>query len=266
MEIKINVPLIDRITAALAKFSGPLRRREDTTETSLEAGIASFYYQMIKLERTRLAKYADYELMDEEYPEISTALDLYADNATKEKGEEGNVIDVVSKNSRVQNIIEELMDRTNIEDLLWDTARQLAKFGDEFDELVADDSGDVDRLKNLPVKTMFRDVDEFGRERDKPYIQKDEGGIAVIAHFERWQIVHWKNGGQKKMYGDSVMRAIRRVYKQLQLMEDGMVIGRLTRSHLRYKFLIDVEGMNKEEREDHIKKVKDMFKKKRLMN
>ena len=36
-----------------------------------------------------MAKYGDYGIMDDEYPEISTALDLHTDNARKEKGEGG---------------------------------------------------------------------------------------------------------------------------------------------------------------------------------
>jgi len=94
MEVKINIPLIDKVSAALSKLAPPVKKREETTETSFESLAASLYYKKIKLERTRKAKYADYLIMDEEYPEISTALDLYADNATKEKGKSGNPIEI----------------------------------------------------------------------------------------------------------------------------------------------------------------------------
>jgi hypothetical protein len=266
MEIKINVPLIDRITGIFSKSAPAPKKREETTETSLESLVASHYYQKIKLERTRLAKYGDYIIMDDEYPEISTALDLYADNATKEKAEGGEPIELKSENSRVKNILDDLIERTKIQETLWDTARNVAKMGDEFDEVVVDNGAWIERLKNLDARTMFKNVDEYGREKDKPYIQKDESGSTEIAHFERWQIVHWKNSGLKRMYGEAILKPIRRVYKQLQMMEDGMVIGRLTRSHLRYLIKIDIEGMDKDEREDYVEKVKNKMKKKRLMN
>jgi hypothetical protein len=70
MEIKINGPLIDRITGMFSKSVPSPKRREETTETSLESLVASHYYQKIKLERTRLAKYGDYLIMDEEYSAI----------------------------------------------------------------------------------------------------------------------------------------------------------------------------------------------------
>ena len=68
------------------------------------------------------------------------------------------------------------------------------------------------------------------------------------------------------MYGVSILKPIRRIYKQLQMIEDGMVIGRLTRSHQRFKFLVDVEGMSTDEREDYMRRVKESVKKKRIFN
>jgi ABC-type thiamine transport system substrate-binding protein len=56
MEIKINVPLIDKISALFSKAapeSEKPRRKEDTTEASLDVGVISFYYKKVKLERTR---------------------------------------------------------------------------------------------------------------------------------------------------------------------------------------------------------------------
>jgi len=197
---------------------------------------------------------------------VHNSLDLYADNATKDRNEAGDPFEVKAKDIRVQNIINEIIERTKVKEMIWDTARAMAKMGDDFDENVVNDKGLIVRLKNLEPYTMFKNVDEYGRVKEKPYVQKDEMTGVTVAEFEPWQIIHWKNGGMKKMYGESVMKSIRRVYKQLQLMEDGMVISRLTRSQLRYKILVDVEGMDKEEREDYIKKVKNEFKKKRLIN
>ena len=255
--------LIDKI-GSMFKRQAKVVKRGDTTETSFDTNIASFYYKKIKIERTRKAKYADYAIMDDEYPEISSALDLYADNATKDRTD-GNPIQVKSEDARVQNILDDLIERTKIQTMLWDTARDMVKIGDDFDEVIVGSDGWIERLKPLSCETIFKEQDEFGRDLKKPYVQKNDIG-QVMAEFEPWQIIHWKNSGQKKMYGESIMKSIRRVYKQLQMMEDGMVIGRLTRSHLRYKFLIDVEGMDKEEAEEYIKRIRKDFRKKRLVN
>ncbi len=49
MEIKINIPLIDRVGAVLARFVPALEKRGETTEASIEAGIILYYYQKIKV-------------------------------------------------------------------------------------------------------------------------------------------------------------------------------------------------------------------------
>ena len=68
MDEKKNLTLIDRMTGFFSKTAKSVRRGE-TTETGREAGVVSYYYKKIQLERTRIAKYGDYVLMDEEYPE-----------------------------------------------------------------------------------------------------------------------------------------------------------------------------------------------------
>jgi hypothetical protein len=58
------------------------------------------------------------------------------------------------------------------------------------------------------------------------------------------------------MHGGSILKRVRCVYKPLQLMEDGMVIGRLARSHLRYKALVDVSGLEKKEADARVPELK----------
>jgi hypothetical protein len=140
MNIKINLPLINKISALFSRGGTQVtKRREDTTETSIDISVVSYYYKKVKLERTRKAKYGDYNVMDEEYPEVSTCLDLYADNATKDRNEDGDVIGIKTENSKVTNIIGELIDRLKLQQTLCDTARNIAKMGDDFDEVVIDD-------------------------------------------------------------------------------------------------------------------------------
>ena len=265
MEIKLNIPLIDKVAGLFAKAE-PKIPREATTETSVEVGVISYYFKKMKLERTRKAKYGDYVIMDDEYPEISTALDLYADNATKEREEDGSPFKIRSKEPRAQNMLDDLVARTKLKDSIWETARKVAKMGDDFDEVVVDQDNWITKLKNLQPEYMQFEIDEYGAPAEKPYVQKDESGVGSVADFDDWQIIHWKNGGVKSMYGESIMKSIRRVYKQLQMMEDGMVIGRLTRSHLRYKVLVDIEGMDHEEAKKYVDDVKKDFRKKRMVD
>jgi len=71
LDIKINFPLIKKISSIISKQAPEQPKREETTETSTYSGVVSYYYQKTKLERTRLAKYGDYEEMDDSYPEVA---------------------------------------------------------------------------------------------------------------------------------------------------------------------------------------------------
>ena len=137
MEVKINIPLIDRITGLFSKSETKPKSRQETTETSLS--LPAYYYKKMELERTRLARYGDYRLMDEDYVEICSFLDIYGDYATKEKDEGGGAFEIRSEDAKVKTIIDEMVNRTRLQDTSWDTARNIAKLGDDFDEVIIGD-------------------------------------------------------------------------------------------------------------------------------
>lgn len=263
MEFKVNTQLLKKITNRFSKLdaseSYPV---DETTETSR----ATQYYRSIKmaLEQTRRARYTDYRTMDDGYVEVSAALDLYADNAAKGIDEGGVPFEIKSDDGKVQGIIDELMDRTKLPDKTWHTLRNMAKMGDEFDEAVVRDDLIV-KLKTLQQETIRMEVDDYGREKDKPYTQRSPSG-GQLAEFERWQIIHWKNGGAKWLYGESVLKPIRRVYRQLEFMEDSLVLTQITGGPARYKFKINTVGMDYKTGEKHIKKIKEDYKRRRFIN
>lgn len=145
-----------------------------------------YNYQLVELERTRRAKYNDYEITGEEYLEVSTAIDAFADNATKERDAEGDVIELKSKDPRVKNILDELIERVGIQEMMWDTARLVAKAGDDFDEVIVNGENEIVRLKSLKASTMYVNIDEYGRLKEKPYKQMDDAGVSDVAEFEPW--------------------------------------------------------------------------------
>ena len=265
-KIAVNTALVQKLGQVFAKQPITPRQtpREDTTESS--HNVSEYYYRKVLLENTRKAQYGDYRTMDDNYVEIAGALDMYADYATKEGDEEGEVLELKCDDAKVKNIIEELWDRILLQDILWDTARGIAKMGDEWDEVVVNNKNLIVRLKGLPPESMSIDMDEYGRWKENPFIQKDVDSSQKIAEFAGWQIIHWKLGGNKRLYGSSILRPIRRVYKQLQLMEDHTVIALMTRAFLRYKILVDVEGLTPDDAQQHIRDTKDEYKRKRLIN
>ena len=92
MEGRTDLTLLQRITSLWKQGISRAPFFVDdrpTTETSVSSQITSAYLERLKLGRYRKDRYRDFDGMDEEYPEISSALDIYTDNATTPKEETG---------------------------------------------------------------------------------------------------------------------------------------------------------------------------------
>ena len=277
----VNVGLINRIKNRIMSLGDKggdeiVTKQQDkdtTTETGAGAGdvpqggYAEYYYKNTKVEKTRHAGYADYELMDDEYPELSSALDIYADNAIAGEEDEKDKFAVKSEDEKIENVIGDINKRTGIDREVWSMARDLCKYGDTFEEIVVSNAQLIVRLKQLPEKQMYRIHDEYGRLMpEQAFIQKGEAD-RKIAEFQSWQIAHFRNlTSRKEKYGRSILASARRMFKQIQMIEDGMVISRLSRAQMRYVHKIDVGELPPTEAEAIVERVKRRTKKKRKIN
>ena len=241
------------------------KKHIETTEIGKQegSGAGAYYYEKMTVERTRMAAYADYELMDSEHPELSSALDIFADNSVAGEESEDQRFAVTSDDEKVKAVLTDINKRTRINQELWPLTRDLCKYGDEFEEIVVNSAGLIVRLKALPQAQMYRNEDEFGLLlEERAFEQKNPATEKVIASFEPWQIAHFRNKTNRKgQYGTSIFASARRLFKQLQMMEDGMVVGRLSRSHMRYLYKIDTGELPPPEGEAHVESVKRKVKK-----
>jgi len=97
----------------------------------------SLYNQSVYYEPNRLAAYYDYESM-EFTPEISAALDIYAEESTT-LSEKGEILTIYSESDRVKKILEDLFkEKLDINTNLQMWARGLCKYGDDFVYLKVD--------------------------------------------------------------------------------------------------------------------------------
>ena len=230
----------------------------------------AWYDEKMQLDPKRISKYKDYDLMDNEDPELASALDIYADNATKGESETDTIITIVSDNQAVVNVLEEVIEKTKLDSELWSIIRNLVKNGDEFEEVVAHLDGEIHRLKNLDHKHMVVIEDEWGRlDPEYPYVQKDDLDREV-AKFKNWQVIHFqldKDRGSKYGVDGSVLSPIRKLFKQLSMLEDSVVLARLTRAIQRYAYLVDTEGIEPGEPTlEYVEEVMSRMKKRRTIN
>ena len=252
--------------------------REDYEKTKLQAQQSQFisdkwakldqslYNQSVYYEPTRLAAYYDYESM-EFTPEISAALDIYAEESTT-MSEKGEILTIYSESDRIVKILTELFHQkldinTNLQ--MW--ARGLCKYGDDFVYLKLDpEKGiigcqqlpniEIERIEGASTKVMNqRDSRVPTRELRFQWKNKD-------LEFQAWEVAHFRLLGddRKLPYGTSMLDKIRRIWKQLLLAEDAMLIYRTSRAPERRVFKIFVGNMDDKDIEPYVQKVANKFK------
>jgi hypothetical protein len=227
----------------------------------------SLYNQSIYYEPNRLAAYYDYESM-EYTPEISAALDIYAEESTT-LSEKGELLTIYSESDRVKKILEDLfVDKLDINTNLQMWARGLCKYGDDFVYLKIDPEKGiigVQQLPNIEIQRIEgassknpgqqRDSTTPSRELRFQWENKD-------MEFQAWEVAHFRLLGDDRRlpYGTSMLDKIRRIWKQLLLAEDAMLIYRTSRAPERRVFKVFVGNMDDKDIEPYVQRVASKFK------
>jgi hypothetical protein len=205
----------------------------------------------------------------------NSALDVYADNSTqvgvtKADASRGadKVVQVVTDNGPLREFLGEVFQRLRLDSRSWPLARELCKYGEVFEEIVVTEKLKLDRLKQLPGHQMIRNEDEYGVIHPRRgFVQLDDSLEQVVATFEPWEVVHFRLlDRNERKYGRSILHPIRQVYKQLQLIEDAMVVARVTRAYSKLVFMVDTGTMPPALAHEHVEKIKNEHKKRRLLD
>lgn len=227
----------------------------------------SLYNQSVYYEPNRISAYYDYESM-EFTPEISAALDIYSEESTT-MSEKGQILTIYSDSERIKNILEELFyDKLDINTNLQMWTRGLCKYGDDFVYLKIDpEKGivgcqqlpniEIERIEGAASKTpnQNRDIKVPSRELRFNWKTKE-------MEFQAWEIAHFRLLGddRKLPYGTSMLDKIRRIWKQLLLAEDAMLIYRTSRAPERRVFKVFVGNMDDKDIEPYVQRVANKFK------
>jgi hypothetical protein len=220
-------------------------------------------------QQVRIDLFRDYDSMDMD-PILSSALDVYADECTA-KNEQGNILKIHHDDDNVKQILENLFyDILNVEFNLWPWTRNLVKYGDFFLELeIADELGIINVMP-LSSYEMSR-VEGFDPENPQrvkfvyapyqnPYMAV---GQTTKKEFENYEIAHFRLNGDSNFlpYGKSMVEGARRVWKQLMLMEDAMLIHRVMRAPEKRIFKVDVGNIPPNEVDNYMQKIINASKK-----
>ena len=227
---------------------------------------SSMAYQQVRIDLFR-----DYDSMDMD-PILSSALDIYADECTA-KNESGNVLKIHHEDDNIKQILENLFyDILNVEFNLWPWTRNLVKYGDFFLQLeIAEEEG-IGIVNVMPLSpyevSRLEGFDQANPQRVKfvyaPY-QNPLGayGQTPKKEFENYEMAHLRLNSDSNFlpYGKSIIEGGRRVWKQLMLMEDAMLIHRVMRAPEKRIFKIDVGNIPPNEVDNYMQKIINNSKK-----
>ncbi len=220
-------------------------------------------------QQVRADLFRDYDSMDHD-PIISTALNIYADESTA-KNELGDVLKIHCADENVKEILTNLFyDILNIEHTLWPWTRNLAKYGDFFLQLeIAPELGIINVIP-LSVYEVAR-VENFDMDNPQrvkfvysPYTNPYGGSHSVNKkEYENYEIAHFRLHSDSNFlpYGKSMIEGGRRVWKQLTLMEDAMLIHRIMRAPEKRIFKIDVGNIPPTEVDNYMQRIINSSKK-----
>ena len=234
--------------------------------------VGTGYSTVHQVMAARLALFKDYEAMDSD-PIISSALDIYSDESTM-KSEYGQVVNIKTDNNNIKEILNNLFyDIMNIEFNLWPWVRNMVKYGDFFLYL---DISDKYGVTNVVPLSPYELVRAEGEDPENPYYTKFYMESIEGAHpyfgqksnkgkieFENFQIAHFRlaNDSNFLPYGKSMVESTRKIWKQLTLMEDAMLIHRIMRAPSKRVFKIDIGNIPPAEVDNYMQRIINKMKK-----
>ena len=208
------------------------------------------YNPTLNYQSMRLQLYSDYEAMDTD-PIIAAALDIISDESTT-RNEYGDVLNINSSDENIRKVLHNLFyDVLNIEFNLATWVRNMCKYGDMYLKLEVSEKFGVYNVLPLSVYEVVR---EEGTDPENPSYTRftlDPNGLASGATntirrdqftLENYEVAHFRllTDSNYLPYGRAYLEPARKVFKQLMLMEDAMLIHRIMRAPEKRVFYINI--------------------------
>jgi uncharacterized membrane protein YgcG len=250
-----------------AKLQAQQNKYLGQTWKKVESGL---FQQSLNYETTRIGSYSDFEAM-EFYPTIAAALDVMMEESTT-LNDKGRMMNIYSDSKRVKTILEDLFfNRLDIHTTLPMFTRNTCKYGDNFVYLNIDDKHGIIGAKQMPNYEMERreaGLFDMVSGREQPHNEKESSDKVKFfwrgrdVEFNSWQIAHFRLLGDDRRlpYGTSVLEKARRIWKQLILSEDSMLVYRVTRAPERRVYKIFVGNIDDADVEQYVDTIANRFK------
>ena len=221
---------------------------------------------------TRLELFKDYEAMDTDSI-LASALDIYADECTVQN-EFGDVISISTTNEKVHKVLHNLFyDILNVEFNLWPWIRNTLKYGDFFLKLNVAEKYGIIGVEPISAYEMIRDEAFDPKNPERVRFRRDTTSVSSkysagsntreAEEFDNYEIAHFRLLTDTNFlpYGRSIVEPARKVWKQLTLMEDAMLIHRIMRAPDKRMFKVDIGNIPPNEVDSYMESLITKMKK-----
>ncbi len=238
----------------------------------------SWYTQVMKGSGSRLQRYTQYNAMDSDV-DVSRALDTIAEEMSAKNEKTELPFDIHYQNDDNLEVKESIVmtlkaalrhwnDIQDIDNRAFRIARYTVKFGDCFFRKVSDHKK---WLFIDPSNIIGIEIDEFG-DIVNYHLRKGghkNGQFQEVDVVPKEGMIHFTlsdDMGDSVPFGDSVLQPVVKAFRQLNLLEDSVVIYRVVRAPERRVFYLDTGNMPAHKAKQYLEGVKNEVRQKRIPN
>jgi len=176
------------------------------------------------------------------------------------------MLNIYSESKRIKSVLADLFNNVlDIETNLPMWTRNTCKYGDNFVYLKLDPKKGivgVSQLPNIEIERVEKGMKVYNHhqesdEREVKFLWKNKN-----MEFNTWEVAHFRllSDDRKLPYGTSMLEKSRRIWKQLLLAEDAMLIYRTSRAPERRVFKVYVGNMDDKDVEAYVQRIANKFK------
>lgn len=243
----------------------------------------AYYNSLLKGPGSRILGYQQYDTMDSN-SDVARALDIIAEEMACEDTTTNLPFIIEYQNEENQEVSETTVttlrsalrhwsNKMELHFRMFSTARNLIKYGDCFFKKEHDSKKwtyvDPYSIIGIEVNEKNEKVAyhlKSGVNTVQGFNQKDKMRTEVVPADA---IIHFTlsdDMGGPIPFGDSLLRPVYRVFRQVSMLEDSVIIYRLVRAPERRVFYIDVGNMPAQRVKQHLEQIRNDIRQKRFVN
>lgn len=214
-------------------------------------------------DRNRRARYREFDLM-EFMPELSSALDIYSDEMCSFT-DLSPILNIECQDTNQKQVLTTLFyDVLDVRNNLWSWVRKTCKYGDFFLYLHLSQELGVQYHVDLPAEEMLRIE---GLDETNPNYVRFKWEARGLT-FENFQVAHFRIAANERNfpYGVSVLENARRIFRQLELLENAVIAYRIVRAPERRVYYVDLQNTAPKDSEVYLEKIKTSLRRNQVVD